>query len=212
MTRFIYMSSIYAQLNKIKLIINHERLYYSIPVRNHTASLKYYVPLKLSWTNRQDQPNALNDACAICHENVENEQVSWTCANGHACHRQCIATWVATCRAGGRGPTCPTCREEIKDFDDLIYVRSMYTHQKIYNFVDNTVTIKEVTYPIKQESFAEKLEAIQIILKYVRDTATLKDLDALNKLKVYLDNQGIDSAGIQECMTRLKSESSCCIS
>ena len=205
------MSFIYDQLNQIKLIINHERLYYNIPVRNHT-SLKYYIPLKLSWANRQDQQNALNDVCAICHENVDNEQVMWTCANGHACHRQCIATWVATCRARGRVPTCPSCREAIKSFDDLIYVRSKYTHQKIYNFVDKTVTIKEKTYPIKQETLADKLEAIHIIIKYVQDTATLKDLDALKILKVYLDNQGIVSAKIQECITRLNSESSCCIS
>ena len=60
------------------------------------------------------------DQCFICFKKT-NDMEKISC--GHEIHRECLETWIKSCRLTYRVPDCPMCRARIATVVDLDDVR-----------------------------------------------------------------------------------------
>ena len=205
------------QFRQIQRIISHRRMYYMKSIGSR--KIREFVPKEYVdfWHEAQSAPQAqnLSEKCMIClmHMDKETERL-WTCGTcKKAFHHECIRSWVQSCRQHNGTPTCPNCRQAIHLFDKTLRDNSSErVHPKLYNLADNTVTINGKVYDIQEETLADKLKAINQVLDQILQKVYRQDLDTLERIKEYLDTNGIDSKNVQEKIDSFNSQSSCCIS
>ncbi|WP_354008184.1 RING finger domain-containing protein [Endozoicomonas lisbonensis] len=75
--------------------------------------VKEYPMLRPSEPDPMLRPSEPNPMCAICHENIPENQVD-TLDCGHKFGKKCISRWVEKCLTNGPPPNCPMCRQPIK--------------------------------------------------------------------------------------------------
>jgi Zinc finger, C3HC4 type (RING finger) len=57
--------------------------------------------------------------CSICLSTFKDNRIELECHEKHSLHDACLASWLIACSEKQQKPSCPVCRQELKNYEDI---------------------------------------------------------------------------------------------